>query len=107
MVIDGPLIDNYSRKILAWTAAARLDPTATCQLLLAAGKHLVFAGRPLLYADSGVGNVNGAVEATLLSACLDRVQCQNKIVEKRRDSGRLEDVPGSLQRAGNGVKGSP
>jgi transposase InsO family protein len=56
------VIDNYSRKILAWTVAARLDPTATCQLLLAAGRHLVFAGRPLLYADSGVENVNGAVE---------------------------------------------
>ena len=41
------IIDNYSRKILAWTVAERLDPTANCQLLLAAGKHMVFAGRPL------------------------------------------------------------
>ena len=73
------VIDNYSRKILAWTVAARLEPTATCQLLLAAGRHLVFAGRPLLYADSGVENVNGAVEATLLSACLDRVLAQVEI----------------------------
>jgi len=73
------VIDNYSRKILAWTVAARLAPTATCQLLLAAGRHLVFAGRPLLYADSGVENVNGAVEATLLSACLDRVLAQVEI----------------------------
>jgi putative transposase len=73
------IIDNYSRKILAWTVAARLEPTATCQLLLDAGKHLVFAGRPVLYADSGVENVNGAVEATLLSACLDRVLAQVEI----------------------------
>ena len=70
------VIDNYSRKILAWTVAARLEPTATCQLLLAAGRHLVFAGRPLLYADSGIENVSGAVEVTLLSACLDRVLAQ-------------------------------
>jgi transposase InsO family protein len=70
------VVDNYSRKILAWTVAARLDPTATCQLLLAAGGHLVFAGRPLLYADSGVENVNSAVDTTLLSACLDRVLAQ-------------------------------
>jgi transposase InsO family protein len=70
------IIDNYSRKILAWTVAARLEPTTTCQLLLAAGRHLVFAGRPLLYADSGVENVNGAVDTTLLSACLDRVLAQ-------------------------------
>ncbi len=33
------IIDNYSRKILAWTVAERLDPTATCQRLLAAAKH--------------------------------------------------------------------
>lgn len=70
------VIDNYSRRILAWTVAARLEPTATCQLLLDAGRHLIFAGRPLLYADSGVENVNGAVKATLLSACLDRVLAQ-------------------------------
>ena len=38
------IIDNYSRKILAWTVATRLEPTTTCQLLLDAGKHLVFAG---------------------------------------------------------------
>ena len=73
------IIDNYSRKILAWTVATRLEPTATCQLLLDAGKHLVFAGRPLLYADSGIENVNGAVAATLLSACLDRVLAQVEI----------------------------
>jgi transposase InsO family protein len=70
------IIDNYSRKILAWTVAERLDPTATCQLLLAAGKHVVFAGLPLLFADSGIENINSAVDATLLSACLERVLAQ-------------------------------
>jgi hypothetical protein len=66
-------IDNFSRKILAWTVAARLEPTSTCQVLLAASKHLVSAGRPLLYADAGIENVNGVVDATLFSACLERV----------------------------------
>jgi transposase InsO family protein len=81
-VLDGTkaylhaIIDNYSRKILAWTVAERLEPTATCQLLLAAGKHLVFAGRPLLFADSGIENINGEVDATLFSACLERVLAQ-------------------------------
>jgi transposase InsO family protein len=70
------IIDNYSRKILAWTAAERLEPTATCQLLLAAGKHMVFAGLPLLFADSGIENVNTAVDSTLFSACLERVLAQ-------------------------------
>jgi hypothetical protein len=57
-------------------AGERLEPTATCQLLLAAGKHMVFAGRPLLFADSGIENINSAVDATLLSACLERVLAQ-------------------------------
>ena len=69
-------IDNFSRKILAWTVAARLEPATTCQVLLAAGKHLVSAGRPLLYADSGIENINGAVDDTLFTACLERVLAQ-------------------------------
>src|ERR1019366_407923 len=70
------IIDNYSRKILAWTVAERLDPTANCQLLLAAAKHMAFAGRPLLFADSGIENINSAVDDTLFSACLERVLAQ-------------------------------
>jgi len=70
------VIDNFSRRILAWTVAARLEPATTCRVLLAAGKHLVSSGRPLLYADSGVENVNAAVDDTLLTACLDRVLAQ-------------------------------
>jgi transposase InsO family protein len=69
-------IDNFSRKILVWTVGERLEPTATCQLLLAAGKHMVFAGRPLLFADSGIQTINSAVDDTLLSACLERVLAQ-------------------------------
>jgi hypothetical protein len=47
----------------------------------------VDAGRPLMYADSGVENVNGEVDDTLFSACLDRILAQvevgfsNSIVE--------------------------
>ena len=73
------VLDNYSRKILAWTVADRFDPSNTCQVLLAAGKHLVTAGRPLLYADSGVENVNGAVDSILLTACLDRILAQVEV----------------------------
>jgi putative transposase len=73
------VLDNYSRKILAWTVAERFDPSSTCQVLLAAGKHLVIAVRPLLYADSGVENVNGAVDSILLTACLDRILAQVEV----------------------------
>ncbi|MSP63413.1 MAG: transposase [Myxococcales bacterium] len=62
------VIDNYSRKILAWTVADRLDPATTCQVLAAAGRHVQRRGtepgaavhdtaRPTLVADSGVENV--------------------------------------------------
>jgi hypothetical protein len=46
---------------------------------LAAGKHLVTAGRPLVYADSGVENVNGAVDSVLLTACLERILAQVEV----------------------------
>jgi putative transposase len=48
-------------------------------VLLAAGKHLVTAGRPLLYADSGVENVNSAVDSILITACLDRILAQVEV----------------------------
>ena len=40
------IIDNFSRKILAWAVGARLDPTATCRVLVAAGRHPVPPGGP-------------------------------------------------------------
>jgi putative transposase len=43
------------------------------------GKHLVTAGRPLVHADSGVENVNGAVDSILTTACLDRVLAQVEV----------------------------
>jgi hypothetical protein len=65
------VIDNYSRKILAWAVTAQLEPTSTGQILFAASKHLVCAGQPVLYVDSGVENINSAVDAALLAACLN------------------------------------
>ena len=73
------VVDNFSRKILAWAMTERFDTSNTCQVLLAAGRHLVDAGRPLLYADSGVENVNREVNATLFSACLDRLLAQVEV----------------------------
>jgi putative transposase len=73
------VVDNFSRKILAWAVTERFDTSNTCQVLLAAGKHLVDAGRPLLYADSGVENVNGEVNATLFTACLDLILAQVEV----------------------------
>jgi putative transposase len=70
------IIDNYSRKTLAWTVAERLDLMANCQLLLAAAKYMVFADRLLPFADSGFENINSAVDDILFSACPERVLAQ-------------------------------
>jgi transposase InsO family protein len=68
------VIDNYSRKMLAWTVAARLDPVTTCNVLVAAGRHMDSAiPPPTVVADSGIENVNNTVDATLVSANLRRV----------------------------------
>jgi transposase InsO family protein len=75
------VIDNFSRKILAWTVAARLEPGSTCNVLVAAAKHLGPAtSSTTLVADSGVENLNAAVDATLLSACLQRVLAQVEVL---------------------------
>jgi putative transposase len=76
------VIDNFSRKILAWTIAARLDPMTTCEVLVEAGRHLdPVAVRPTLMADSGVENVNAAVDATLLTTRIRRVLAQVEVTE--------------------------
>lgn len=35
------VIDNFSRRILAWRLAERLDPLTTCEVLAEAGKAIV------------------------------------------------------------------
>jgi len=65
------VIDNFSRRILAWRVAERLDPTTTCAVLLEAAKDL--ADVPTVVADSGSENVNGAVDALVDTGVLRRV----------------------------------
>jgi transposase InsO family protein len=68
------VIDNFSRKVLAWTVASRLEPVTTCNIIVAASQHLDSPDPPpTVVADSGVENVNQAVDALLVSAKLRRV----------------------------------
>jgi len=73
-------IDNFSRRILAWKLALRLEPKTTCQLLAEAGKHL-HAGSDATsaVADSGVENVNQEVNALFASGPLRRVLAQVEV----------------------------
>jgi len=65
------VIDNFSRRILAWRLAERLDPTTTCEVLLEAGKEVGCV--PTVVADSGVENVNDQVDELVKAGVLNRI----------------------------------
>ena len=72
------VIDNFSRRILAWNIAGAFHPGATAQLLLDAGKCMT-SGKPLVLVDGGVENFNSAVDKLVESGLLKRVLAQTDI----------------------------
>ena len=72
------VIDNFSRRILAWKVAGTLNPGTTAQLLLTASRG-TGPDPPLLLADGGVENCNGAVDELIGSGILRRVLAQTEI----------------------------
>jgi transposase InsO family protein len=72
------VIDNFSRRILAWKVTGTLDPAATAEILLAAAKG-VDHGVPTVLADGGVENFNGAVDELIRSGLLHRVLAGTEI----------------------------
>ena len=68
------VIDNFSRRILAWRLAKRLAPTTTCEILKEAGKNL--DQTPTVVADSGVENVNAGVDQLMADGVVRRVLAQ-------------------------------
>lgn len=76
------VVDNFSRRLLAWKLEEKLSPTTTCVVLAEAAKYLPEALRRVtLLTDSGVENVNCTVDWFLLSGVLKRVLAQVEIVE--------------------------
>lgn len=73
------LIDNFSRRILAWKVSATFDPSTTAELLLSASSRLVDQ-KPTLLADGGVENFNGAVDKLVESGLLRRLLAQTQIL---------------------------
>jgi len=65
------VIDNFSRRILAWRLAQQLDPTTTCKALVKAGKAIGCV--PTVAADSGVENINGQVDELVKTGVLRRI----------------------------------
>ena len=72
------VVDNFSRRILAWKVAGTFDPTSTVETLLAASKG-VDHGKPLLLVDGGSENFNGAVNELINAGLLHRVLAQTEI----------------------------
>lgn len=68
------VIDNFSRKILAWKVSRRLEPGNTVAVLLeAASSARPSMIPPTLVSDAGVENVNGQVSEIIESGVLRRV----------------------------------
>jgi putative transposase len=74
------ITDNYSRRILAWKLAEKLSPLTTCELLQDAAQYLgADDDPPELYADSGIENVNGDVDALVNEGLIRRVLAQVEV----------------------------
>ena len=71
------VIDNFSRRILSWRLAQRLDPLTTCEILKEAGKNLHLT--PTVVADSGVENVNTGVDQLMADGVIRRVLAQVEV----------------------------
>jgi putative transposase len=59
------VIDNYSRKILAWALRTKLDPLTTCEILSQASAFLGAGAAAKLVADKGNENTAADVNAFL------------------------------------------
>ena len=72
------VIDNYSRRILAWRVLDSFQPGITAALLRDAWNTMNF-GKPTLVVDGGVENYNAAVNKVVESGILNRVLAQTEI----------------------------
>jgi putative transposase len=81
-MLSSTLIDNFSRRILAWHLAEKLSPLTTCKILADAGRSLPTPPPEVaVITDGGVENVNSTVDAALGIGPLRRVLAQVDIVE--------------------------
>jgi transposase InsO family protein len=74
------IIDNYSRRILAWKLMPQLDVTLTSQLVRRVGEMLPDGlDDPKLLVDGGIENFNSAMDALLDTSAIARVLAQGDI----------------------------
>jgi putative transposase len=70
------VIDNFSRKVLAWTVAGRLDPMNTHGVLTRAAGNLPASTKADVFINGGVENLNGDVAPLFDGSALHRVIAQ-------------------------------
>jgi transposase InsO family protein len=73
------VIDNYSRRILAWQANTTYDTSTTAKLLIEAAMGLKGV-IPKVYMDSGAENLNTQVDALVASGTIQRIIAQVDVV---------------------------
>ena len=82
------VIDNFSRRILAWRVAETFAPGSSVAVLLDASRAATLSDTaPVVMADAGVENVNAQVDALISTGVLHRVlaftelQFSNSMIE--------------------------
>ena len=73
------IIDNFSRRILAWCVDPTFDTGATAKLIVEAAmgiKGKADHAAPQVYMDSGVENINAHVTALIEANTIQRVLAQ-------------------------------
>ncbi len=74
------VIDNFSRRILAWQLLGRFDPANAVAVLVEAGQAIHSSELvPTVLVDTGVENKNGSVDALIAFGLLRRVLAQTEI----------------------------
>ncbi len=75
------VIDNFSRRILAWRVHDRFEAGNTAALLIEAGRAVEQSeSRPTVLADGGVENYNSAVDELVSSGMLRRLLARTEIL---------------------------
>src|SRR6516164_3677283 len=67
------VIDNFSRRILAWRVADTFAPGNSVEVLVEASRGATLAQTPVVLADAGVENVNAEVDDLITTGVLRRV----------------------------------
>lgn len=73
------VIDNFSRRILAWQANETYDTSTTAKLLIKAAEGLDDVV-PKVFMDSGVENLNKEVDALVANGAIQRILAQVDVV---------------------------